>query len=129
VENLSRWLSLLPILLLAPFFILLYPFLLVLMYVSWGFAYWRGKDVKLSDHGIQVFSRAKGDLNFVPWSQIKLMKELFEPPIIYPALILQSSEVIHLTSANFDSLAQALRARDIPIYCRRKGAVSALEID
>jgi predicted permease len=114
-------------LLLAPVFVLLYPFLIILMYVSWWFAYRRGQDVKLTDQGIQVFSRAKGNIIFIAWSQIKLMKELSEPPILYPALILQNGAVVHLTSANFDSLAQALRPHEIPIFCRRKGAVSALK--
>jgi hypothetical protein len=128
-QNLLRWLRFLPVLLLVPLFILLYPFLIVLTYISWGFAYWRGQDVKLSEHGISVFSRAKGDIMFIPWQEIKLMKELFKPPITYPALILQSGEVVHLETASFDKLAQALQAREIPIFCRRKARVSPAEKD
>ena len=115
-RNPFRWLSMLMTgLLLIPFTILVYPVLLVVMYVSYWIAFRKGLDAKLTDDGITVFSRLRGELAHHEWSEILGMREVFAPPITYPLLQLSNGETVHLQSAGLEDLAAALKQRGIPV--------------
>ena len=115
-RNPLRWLSVILMgLLLIPFIILIYPALLMLMYVSYWIAYRKGQDAKFSAEGITVFSRSKGDISFHQWSDIVAMRSCWAPPITYPQLVLQTGAVIDLESVDTKILVTQLQQRNIPV--------------
>ena len=115
-RNPLRWLALLIIgLLLIPFIFLVYPAILILMYVSYCFAFRKGQDARITVEGLTVFSRSRGDISFHPWSEVAKMRRCFAPPITYPQLVLRTGEVIDLESVRTEVLVAALQQRNIPV--------------
>jgi hypothetical protein len=115
-RNPLHWLSLLVVgLLLIPFIIVIYPAILILMYVSYWAAFRKGQDARFTDEGVTVFSRSRGDISFHHWSDVVEMRCCWAPPITYPQLVLRTGQVIHLESVRTEELVAALTHRGIPV--------------
>lgn len=61
-----------------------------------------GNDARVTDTGIEVFSRIKGRIAFHAWADIKEVRDKFDPPLIYWELVLWNEQTTPLPAAQLD---------------------------
>lgn len=73
-----------------------------------------GSDARISDAGIEVFSKRKGPIAIYAWSNISELRRIFDPPLIYWELVLRNGEEIPLPLAELEP--GAFRDRGITVH-------------
>ena len=102
-------------LVLIPFTILIYPFVLILLWLGFINYSRKGNYAEILDTGIKVTTQKGDTLSQYEWGTIEEVEMEFEPPSFYPALRLSSGEKIHLHCANFQEIVGACKERGIKI--------------
>lgn len=99
----------------AAFVVFVYPFVLLLMYISYLICFLKEKDVRITETGLTVFTRLRGELATYPWAEIQQMRVWSKPPITYPEITLVSGATIHLECAGYKELAAVLQERGVAV--------------
>lgn len=61
-----------------------------------------GNDARITDTGIEVFSRLKGRIAFHAWADIKEVRDKFDPPFFCWELVLRNEQTTLLPAAQLD---------------------------
>lgn len=103
-------------LLLIPFTILIYPFLLFFLWVGFITYGLKGGNASVINEGICVERKNEKDMDLYKWEQISEVTLEFKPPCFYPGLKLDTGELIHLYNANAEEISQACKYQGIKVY-------------
>jgi len=94
---------------------------LLFVFFTWmGFALllYNGLDAKVTENGLEIFSRRKGKINFYTWNQIREIKTIFKPPIFYPRIYLNNGSTIDLELASFNDMNKKLEIYNINLVIK-----------
>ena len=103
-------------LLLIPFTIFIYPFLLFFLWVGFITYDRKGGNASVTNEGISVERNNWKDRHLYKWEQISEVTLEFEAPCFYPGLKLHTGELIHLYNASAEEISQACRRQGIKAY-------------
>ena len=103
-------------LLLALFMIVATPiYWLLLLVAAFGVSR-RGRNLRITENGVEVFSKKEGVVARFPWSDIASLRRSFNtPPCSDCELVLKTNEIVRLEYAEFDELSRAFGERGIPV--------------
>jgi len=96
------------------FFVLTYPFYIGLTSLGMIFMAWDGKDARVLETGIEVFSKRKGVISWHDWSEVQEIAEVFCGPMFVREIVLKSGERVRLEMADRSLLEQAAKAHGVP---------------
>lgn len=102
--------------LLIPFTIFIYPFLLFFLWRGFITYDLKGGKASIINEGISVERNNGKDWHLYNWEQISEVTLEFEAPCFYPGLKLHTGELIHLYNANAKEISQACRRQGIKAY-------------
>lgn len=122
-RNPLHWLPLwIAVLVIPPILLILYPvYVMIALIGGWLFLR-QGNDARITEAGIEVFSKRKGLIARHDWRDIRSASLLFDPPGTYPQITLASGGIVPLHLAGFDEIASACEARGIAVDRTRKFA-------
>lgn len=113
-RNLFSWIGLfLYGLLLIPFTVFVYPFLLLLMVNGYWAWERKGNTCRVTDSGIEL-CRKEGVIGQFEWGSIERIEEFFEPPMVYIELVLHDGQRFAVHAWNQDELKSECEKRGIP---------------
>jgi hypothetical protein len=115
-RNPLHWISLwLYAVILIPLILVIYPLVVLGMMATGFWMIWVGRQMRISDAGVEVFSSRKGLLAAYNWGEIASLDEVFEPPFFVPKLKLASGDELIVELGNFKLLKPEFAARSIPV--------------
>lgn len=101
-------------LVLIPFTVLIYPILLLLMWFGLTSLERNGYDANVTDYGVEVFSRKEGPVSSHEWGEITMVITRFNPPVLFPELILRDGSRIKLQLADVRKFKDPCRLHGVP---------------
>jgi hypothetical protein len=112
-----HWLPLwIAALVIPPVMLVLFPLYVALTFLGGGLTLYAGSDARITEEGIEVFSKRKGILARHAWQDVRSVSLRSEPPVLYPELLLASGQAIPLQLADFEALASACAKHGIPAH-------------
>ena len=100
---------------LIPYTILVYPFVLLWMSIGLGMYVEKGNHAEITDRGINV-TTSKGELvSRHEWADIAEVTMEFEPPSFYPSLHLLDGRLVHLHCASVKNIINVCKGEGIKV--------------
>ncbi len=98
-------------------FIVLYLLFIFFAWLGLAWDFYTGPRAKVTQEGIKIFSKQRGEFAFYQWNEIKTIITIFHPPGLYPQLILHNGEKVRLFFPNINELEKEIKKInvDIPI--------------
>ena len=104
--------------------IIILPFVgayLLFIFFAWiglGLELYNGLNAKVTEDGLEIFSRKKGKIDFYTWNQIKEIKTIFNPPMNYLKIYLNDGSTVDLRSASFKDMNKKLEIYNIDLVIK-----------
>jgi len=99
-------------------FVSVYLLFIFFVWIGFGLNLYNGLDAKVTENGLEIFSRRKGKIDFYKWNQIREIKTIFKPPILYPRIYLNNGSTIDLESASFQKMNKKLEIYNMDLVIK-----------